>query len=166
MAQYDRAIYVVDSSSWISIEGNPAENKILYHLSALIDRGQIKCPPEVWDELERCERVLAWIKPHRKAIVQSLRTRTRFLQLIGQVTGKFPGMAGARGRRDKADPYVVAHAVYLIEDGNPRDKCAVVCDETLNSRPNRKLPTACQAFGVEPLSLMEMLAREFPEEVW
>ena len=51
MAQYDRAIYVVDSSSWISIEGNPAENKILYHLSALIDRGQIKCPPEVWDEL-------------------------------------------------------------------------------------------------------------------
>jgi len=54
MAQYDRAIYVVDSSSWISIEGNPAENKILYHLSALIDRGQIKCPPEVWDELAVC----------------------------------------------------------------------------------------------------------------
>jgi hypothetical protein len=86
--------------------------------------------------------------------------------LLGQVTGKFPGMSGARGRRNKADPFVVAHAAFIIEGGHLTDKCSVVCDETLNSRPNRKLPTACQAFGVEPLSLMEMLAREFPEEGW
>ena len=165
MAQSDRTIYVVDSSSWISIEGNPAQNRILYHLGVLIERGQIRCPPQVWSELERCEQVLAWVKPQRKQIVQNLRTRLKFLQTLGAVTGKFPAMSGARGRRNKADPYVVAHAVYVNETENP-SKCVVVCDETLARRPNRKLPTACKAFGVESLSLMEMLAREFAEEDW
>jgi hypothetical protein len=165
MAESDRTIYVVDSSSWISIEGNPAENKILYHLSVLIERGQIKCPPQVWSEIERCERVLAWIDAQREEIVENFRSRARFLELLGQVTVKFPAMSGARGRRNKADPYVVAHAAYGNEsDGS--DNYAVVCDETLASRPNRKLPTACKAFAVESFTLMEMLAREFPEENW
>jgi hypothetical protein len=165
MAQSDKVIYVVDSSSWISIEGNPAENKILFHLSVLIERNQIKCPTQVWNELQRCERVMAWIEPQRKSIVQNFRRQPKFLQTLGQVTMKFPAMSGARGRRNKAEPYVVAHAAYIIENENP-SKCSVVCDETLTSRPNRKLPTACKAFGVEPLTLMEMLAREFPEENW
>lgn len=51
----------------------------------------------------------------------------------------------------------------MTDSKNP-GKSAVVCDETLASRPNRKLPTACKAFNVECLTLMEMLAREFPEE--
>jgi len=95
MAQSGKAIYVVDSSSWISIEGNPAQNKILYHLSVLIERGQIKCPPQVWSELERCENVLAWIVSHRKAIVQNLRTRVEFLQTLGLVTGQFSRDVGS-----------------------------------------------------------------------
>ncbi len=165
MVQSDRTVYVVDSSSWISIEGNPAENKILYHLSVLIERDQIVCPPQVWSEIERCKRVLAWIENQKKQIVHNYRSKNRFLELLGQVTMKFPAMAGARGRRNKADPYVVAHAAFANETENPA-KFSVVCDETLASRPNRKLPTACAAFKVESLTLMEMLAREFPEETW
>lgn len=166
MAQFGKTIYVVDSSSWISIEGNPAENRILYDLSVLIERGQIKCPPQVWTEIARCERVLAWIEANRKEIVENFRSKPRFLEILGQVVGKFPAMSGARGRRNKADPYVVAHAIYRLETDETDDDCVVVCDETLTSRPNRKLPTACKAFSVEPLTLIEMLRREFPEENW
>ena len=31
-------------------------------------------------------------------------------------------------------------------------------------RPNRKIPTACKSFGIDAVSLMEMLKREFPKD--
>jgi len=75
------------------------------------------------------------------------------------------GMSGARGKRNKADPYLVAYAAYRNATENPT-VCCVVSDESAAVRRGRKIPTACAAFGVEPLTLKEMLQREFPEEQW
>lgn len=158
-------IYVVDSSSWISIEGNPAANRILYFLDEMIDRSEIEMPPEVWDELKRCEYVLNWLKPRHKKVVVRLRQKPEFLQMLGRVAFDFPAMSGSRGSKNKADPYVVAHAMYRKKQLSPVP-CAVVCDETLRSRPNRKIPTACQANQIDTLRLMEMLKREYPQETW
>lgn len=90
-------------------------------------------------------------------------TDTNYLLLVGKVTHRFPAMVGARGARNKVDPYVVASAIH--GSMNPHRR-VVVCDETVNVRPNRKIPTACAAFGVECLSLFELLHREFPEDGW
>ena len=166
MAESAEAIvYVVDASSWISIEGNPAANKILYSLSSMVDRGVIKCPREVADELKHCEYVKGWLHLRRKEIVHNIRQKIEYLQLIGQVAISFPAMSGVRSMRNKADPYVVAYAAYRTRTTNPT-KFVVVCDETLKNRPNRKIPTACEAFGVECITLMETLSREFPDEAW
>jgi hypothetical protein len=93
-----------------------------------------------------------WIKARRKQISHTLRSKVGFLALLGQVTFQFVGMAGARGRRNRADPYLVAYAAFRNRTENPT-RCVVVCAESATKRPNRKLPTACKAFDVEPISL-------------
>ena len=72
-------------------------------------------------------------------------------------------MAGARGRKEKADPWVIALAIH---ERTYADEPIVVCNETINNRPNRKIPTACDHYGVECLTLLEMLNREYPAEGW
>jgi hypothetical protein len=71
-------------------------------------------------------------------------------------------MSGARDVRNKADPYLVAYAAFRNASENPTT-CVVVCDESAIHRPNLKIPTACKAYDIEPITFMEMLKREFPD---
>lgn len=106
-------IYVIDASSWISIDGNPDANRILAHLDILIQRGAIRCPPQCLNEV-RNAYLKGWIKLRRKQISHSLRSKIEFLKVLGEVTFKFAGMSGARGVKSKADPYLVAYGGVLI----------------------------------------------------
>src|SRR5882724_4755496 len=119
----EEVIYVVDASSWISIDGNPDANRILSHLDKLIERGRIKCPPQALNEV-RNAYMAGWIKARRKQISHSLRSKVEFLALLGQVTFQFAGMSGARGKRNRADPYLVAYSAYRNKTENPT-KCVV-----------------------------------------
>jgi hypothetical protein len=158
--------YVLDSSGWISIDGRPDQNRILYFLVQLIEDGRIKSPPEVWEELKKCEWVLAWISGYRTSIIENRSQDFSYLTIVGGITRKFPGLAGARGSKNKADPYVVALAVHMNAD-NPRSiRWSVVAAETLAQRANRKIPTACRDANIECMGLFEMLKREFPDENW
>jgi hypothetical protein len=163
MAGEDRR-YIVDASSWISIEGHPAQNLILFCVGKLIESGKVKCPPEAWNEVQRCPWVKAWLAQYQSQFVQSI-TDVAYLLKVGEVTGAFNVMAGARRRKERADQYVVAMAVYLNATSNPARHIAV-CEETAAQRPNRKMVTACNAFGVEAKSLIEVLQYEFPDEKW
>ena len=160
----EATVYVVDASSWISIDGNPDANRILSHLDILVERGAIKCPPQCLREV-RNKYMAAWIKLRRKQISDNLRTKLDFLKTLGEVTWKFSGMSGARGTRNRADPYLVAYASFRNATENPT-ACVVVCDEFALVRPNRKMPTACKQFGVASITLKEMLEREFPDQTW
>lgn len=157
-------VYVIDASSWISVDGNPDANRILACLDVLAERGALKCPPQCLNEV-RSEYIAGWIKIRRKQLSHSVRTKLEFLQLLGNVTFKFAAMAGARGAKNKADPYLVAYAAFRNATENPI-RCVVVCNESVAFRPSRKIPTACRAYGVECCSLEEMLIREFPNEDW
>jgi hypothetical protein len=160
--------YVIDSSGWISIDGRPDQNQILYYTIKLVEAGRVKSPPEVWDELKKCEWVLAWIRNYRSSIVENRSQDNTYLALVGSITRKFPAMAGARGTKDKADPYVVALAAHLNGERGLliRTNWCVVAAETLAGRQNRKIPTACRDAGLECIGLLEMLKREFPDESW
>jgi hypothetical protein len=157
--------YVIDSSGWISIDGRPDQNRILFFLSKLIEDDRIKSPPEVWDELKKCEWVLAWLRGQRRLIVENRSQNYTYLSIVGSVTYRFPALAGARGTKNKADPYVVALAIHMNATDNER-QWRVVASETLAKRPGRKIPTACQSFNVECDGLYDMLRREFPDEKW
>jgi len=160
----EASVYVIDASSWISVDGHPDANRILAHIDILVQRGVVKCPPQCLKEV-RSPYAAGWIKIRRKQIIHNLRTKLDFLKMLGDVTFKFSAMSGARGVRNKADPYLVAYAAYRNSTENPTT-CIVVCDESAIHRPNRKIPTACKAYGVESITLAEMLKREFPDQDW
>jgi len=153
----------VDTSSWLRIEEHPDANRILDALGGLLERGQIKAPPEVFKELKQVGVVEGWIKLHQSEIEVNRNNDLEYLQKVGEVTHKFPGMVGVRSGKEKADPYVVALAACGVPD-----PCVwvVVADETLAKRPNRKIPTACKAFGVDCDGFEDMLRREFPNDGW
>jgi hypothetical protein len=138
--------YVVDASSWISVEGHPAQNRILFFIGKLIEDGKIICPPEAWGEVKKCPWVKAWLETYHDQFVQSI-TAVEFYGILGRVTMKHHVMAGARRRKERADQYVLASAAYLNATSNPT-RHVVVCEESAK-RASRKLVTACQAFGVE-----------------
>jgi hypothetical protein len=156
-------IYVVDASSWIHIESHHNQNAILYAVVKLIEDGKIICPPESWKEVVKCPWVKAWINQHKKSMIRAI-SDVEYLLRLGRVTMQFSAMAAARGRKEKADQYVVAMAWHLNATGNPT-KYVVVANETATKRPNRKIPTACSALGFECLELEGMLKREFPQEI-
>lgn len=156
-------IYIVDSSSWIAIEDDPAQNRILSALLPLIENGRIKLPLEVWDELCETFSLMPWMNPHKQDLIDNQRSNVDYLLLGGQVAHRFPGMAGSRGTRNKADPWIVALA--KIRDGDPQST-VVVCNETIRNRPNRKIPSACGAYNLRCMSLREMLDQEYPEDGW
>jgi uncharacterized protein DUF4411 len=157
-------VYIVDASSWISIEKHPAQNLILHSISRLIEAGKIQCPPESWAEVKKCPWVLAWLQPNKDRFVRSI-SDSEYFMTVGKVTFSHSTMAGARRRKERADQYVVAMASYLNATTNPR-RYKVVCEESAARRPSRKMTTACVAMGIECIGLFRMLRDEFPEENW
>jgi hypothetical protein len=103
------------------------------------------------------------MESHKELLIENHRSNVNYLLLCGKIAGQFPGMAGVRGQKDKADAWVVALAKFL--DGNPYSR-VVVCNETLDRRPNRKIPSACKASGLRCMNLLEMLDQEYPDDGW
>jgi hypothetical protein len=157
-------VYIVDASAWISIEGHPAQNLILFCVTKLIEAGKMRCPSESWREVKKCPWVVAWLGGYKDRLLVSP-GGVDYLLTVGRVTGAFPGMSGARSRKERADQYVVATAAYLNANANPT-RHVVVAGESAVKRPNRKIPRACAHFGVECWPLMEVLKYEFPNEAW
>lgn len=112
--------------------------------------------------MEKCPWVKTWLEPHHGQFVKRIND-IPYMLLVGRVTRQFSTMAGARRRKERADQYVVATAAYLNASANPT-RTRVVCEETDAQRANRKMTTACTAFGVESMNLFEMLREEFPDE--
>jgi hypothetical protein len=130
----------------------------------LIENGRIKFSPEVWREIETATSIGGWLEPYRKLLVDNRHTDPDYLATVGLITHQFPAMAGVNaGRRNKADPWLIGLAVQSRARG---ESWAVVCDETVANRPNRKMPTACAQFNTACYTLVEMLQREFPGDDW
>ncbi|MGE0284186.1 MAG: DUF4411 family protein [Rhizobiaceae bacterium] len=160
----DKIEYVVDASSWIFIEDNPAQNLILAKLGELIEDCRVYCPIEAWNEVKKCAKVQAWLSQYETAVVKRI-VDTQYLLKVGVVAHKFPMMSGARGTKEKADAYVVAMAAYLNGISNPTVH-VVVHEESTMRKPSRKIGNACKEMGVQHLSLWQMLRKEFPNEQW
>jgi hypothetical protein len=160
MAGEGDRVYIVDTSSWITIEHHPAENWILYFVSKLIEEGRIICPPEVWDELKQVPRLKAWLEPTKDTHIRRIGAAEYFLA-GGRVTARFPVMAAARANKEKADQWVIAMALYLNEQDQGKEH-VVVSQEGFRKR--QTIPKACVAMSVPYTDLLGMLRHEFPDE--
>lgn len=78
------------------------------------------------------------------------RSDVEYLQFVGKITYEHPGMSKATGWKTRADPYIVALAEM--------ENYVVVCDETAQHRPSRKIPGVCASRGVRCITLNEFAA--------
>ncbi len=160
----DKCIYIVDTSSWLLVSKHSKSNRILYLLTNLLNEGRLKSRSQVFDELNRVEPLVSsWLTINKGEIIENQKTDLDYIRCVNEISDAFPSMVGVRKNKEKADPHVIALALSGVLDV---PVCIVVCEETTAKRPNRKIPTACQAFGIKAFGIMEMLRSEIPNEEW
>ena len=84
-----------------------------------------------------------------------------FTANVGKVQFEFPAMGGATGTKRRADPFVVATALTYNSDA---EQWLVVAGESRKGRPARKIPTVCDHYGIECITLEDLISRELPYE--
>ena len=124
-------------------------------IDELIEEGQIACPIKVYEELlEGQDEVANWAKERRYSglfVDPSAAVQEDFIKIMGYVTQRYPNNYARRRFLDRADPWVIAHAV--AQGG------AVV---TLESRVGSnslqvKIPNVCDNIPVECINTYDML---------
>jgi hypothetical protein len=161
-------VYLIDTSARINIDLRDDSADVWNLIVALIRQGRIVACAQVLTELRDNPIYLLRLHPYEAALQAGDRSAedVEFLLFVGKVTHAHPGMCAARGKKTKADAYVVALAEL--------EKYVVVADETCTHRPNRKIPGVCQQRGIDCWSLdkfvtveneAERKAREAEDEI-
>lgn len=144
-------VYVIDTSAWINIDTRDDSAEVWHMIESLIEQGRVVACAQVLEELRDDPIYLLRLHPYEKALKAGDRgiDDIDYLMLVGQITHDHQALCGARGRKTKADPYVIALAEI--------DNYIVVGDETCRKRQNRKIPGVCKKRGVRCLSLAEFV---------
>lgn len=150
-------VYVIDTSGWLNIDGREDSNEVWRIILRLIERGRIVCCSEVMRELEP-DAIYARLKPHEKALLAGGRDSNdiEYLHQVGVVTHDHPAMSKATGRKNPADPYVIALAEL--------EHYVVVADESLK-RAGRKIPGVCRQRKIRCLTVEEFVVAVREEEI-
>jgi hypothetical protein len=112
-------------------------------------------------ELERPGQISAWVKERRGALTAVRGLPPQYARNVGIVQFRFPGMGKAMGGKERADPFVVALSLTFNSDQQP---WIVVTSESKRKRPMRKIPGACDALGLECITLDQLIERELGNE--
>jgi hypothetical protein len=147
--QIEPDVYVIDSSAWNNIDGRSDAEDVWQLIDQLIQDGRIVACAQVLTEIRDEPFFLLHLHAHELALQIGDRTDTDYLMHVGKITREHQAMAGARGTKTKADPYVVALAEL--------DKYVVVADETCTHRPNKKIPGVCKQRGIKFKTLDEFV---------
>ena len=124
-------------------------------LDDLTDNERIACPWRVWGELVEGQDDLAgWAQDRRRSglfVQPSPTVQEAFRQVVAYATEQYPDNHARRRFLDRADPWVIAHAVaqggtvVSLEGRDPPNSQKV------------KIPNVCDGFGVRCVNTYEML---------
>jgi hypothetical protein len=142
-------VYTLDTSAWLNIGLRSDSDDTWQYIKDLAERGCIVACAQVIDELRPSDIYALYVKPLEKALRVGDRNDADYLKHVGLITFEHPGMSKARGRKTRADPYIVALAEL--------EGYIVVSDES-RTRANRKIPGVCSKRGVRCMSLDEFIA--------
>lgn len=124
-------------------------------LEEMSDGCLLACPRIVYEELQDVQDDLAsWAKKRRKTgmfIDPDARVQQEFQRVCIYVIKHYPDNQPRRRFLDKADPWIIAHA---IAKGG-----AVVTHEQRNPKMSSKvkIPNVCEHFGVRCIDIYQML---------
>ena len=144
-------VYVIDTSSWVNIDARADAEDVWTLVVTLIEQGRSVACAQVLGELRDNPFYLSRLKPYEDALKagDGNNDDPAYLQHVGRITMEHPGMCKPTGWKTRADPYVVALAEL--------EKHVVVADETLDNRPNRKIPGVCRTRGIRCITLDEFV---------
>lgn len=124
-------------------------------LDDLIIAHRVSCPVMVYDELQSVEDDLsAWAKERRRTslfVEPSEAVQRTFQEVITYVMQRYPDNQSRRRFMNRADPWVIAHA--MAQGG------MVVTLEGIAPNTSRKvkIPNVCSHFNVACINTYEML---------
>jgi hypothetical protein len=150
--------YAIDTSTWIRLEQRPDLDDVWPLFLLLTDQKRLITAPEILRELKHPKHVdtseiCRRIRPIESKISFRRNRDQEFLNILGRLHFQFPQICKSRSRnRRPADPFVIATA--------KRCGFVVVCEETLDRRPSRKIPKACEALSIRCLTIDEMIVEE------
>jgi hypothetical protein len=149
-------IYWIDTSSLIAAwhERYPIENfpKFWDRVDGLIFEKRLVSPIEVFFETKkRSEELHIWLKSRKADVFLELDDAVQ--NEATKVLARFPRLVGEKKLNTSADPFVIALALV---HGGP-----VVTEEKPTGGDRiPHIPDVCAAFGVECMSLIDMIRSE------
>ena len=154
--------YWLDSSVFIAGRDGPYGFDLAPYfwtvLEEMSDRDQMACPEMVYDELLDVPDDLAdWVKERKEAgmFIDSDTAVQRELQRVSTyVVGRYPDNQPRRRFLDRADPWIIAHAI--AEGGS------VVTHEQNDPEGSSKvkIPNVCEYFEVRCIDVYQMLREQ------
>lgn len=155
MTPEDKPTYCVDSSTLMNFEGRHPKDIFVGlwdDLGELIKNNRLISHREVYEEIQQGSGFLTeWAKEHRQIFVDHTAEQAK---LIGEIVDKFPALSGAhKTSPHEADPWLIAMSIC---EGK---SLTVVTEES--ARPQkRKIPAACDHFGVPWMNGYQLLREE------
>ncbi len=139
-------IWIIDTSSVIEIRRQlPADatRAACEELDAMVYRGVLTFPPQVLEELERITEAVTkkrgadtpfeWAKRNEQRATRYGRVYDRAREVLARVPNLIDPDKVSIGGVDDADPYVIATALAVLDEGNiPR-----ILTEDFNTTPHK-----------------------------
>ncbi|HUG92283.1 MAG TPA: DUF4411 family protein [Planctomycetaceae bacterium] len=93
-------------------------------------------------------------------------TTSRLLGMARQIVHEFPGLVDYDRPVPQADPFVVALALSEGKGQLKYDKCIVVTEEKFTPSGRPRIPHACEARGLQYLTIHQTILKLRAEEEW
>lgn len=121
-------------------------------IDELIEAGRLVATIEVYYELQRkSDEVAQWAKGRKSDLFVDIDDKLQ--AALSRLMSDHPRLVDTKTGKSGADPFVIALA--QITPG-----CVVVSDEQGGSATSPKIPTVCQAVGIECLTILQLIERE------
>lgn len=148
--------YSIDTSSlvqaWQRVYPPQQFPRLWSAIEELIEAGRLRASIEVYYELQRkSDEVAQWAKERKNALFVDIDDKLQVALL--RLMSDHPRLVDTKTGKSGADPFVIALA--LITPG-----CLVISDEHGGSAKSPKIPTVCQALGLECLTILQLIERE------
>jgi hypothetical protein len=147
-------IYCIDTSSlleaWVRSYRPHSFPTFWQLLERLISDGRCVACEEVKSEVEKDSHGLtAWLRSQSNFVVTFDRKQEREVK---KVMKDYPNIVNIRKNKGWADPFVIALA--------SSKGYVVVTEEGAGSKEGPKIPFVCKAYGIDCISMVEMIERE------
>jgi hypothetical protein len=140
-----KPVYCFDSCAliepWTKYYSPDICNDYWQVLEGMIERGELFCSSEVFEEVKKQEDGLSsWLSKHKRAVMS---IDDEVQNKIREILRDFPTLIDTKRDRSMADPWVVAHAIV---------KKATVVTKELPVDSTRtakvKIPNVCNHYGI------------------